>query len=259
MKASIPYGYVYEVINLVNGKTYVGQRMLKHDKSWRQYLGSGKAIMAAVEHYGAENFTKRLIAYAWSADELTKIEDAYIVAGWESGKCQYNLGRTPAPDQVRRLPEAVAQERIRKLSEAGKAWAEANPDLTWAARRAAALKEEYEIFAKDKREEVIFLYDSSPSITVVAEKMNVPRRWVRKVLAESNVLRQSRTVPGHNQSEETRKKISDSVKAKNVHLNKKCEVCRVEFRAKRHYRKTCSRKCGHLLGLKTREETNKLR
>lgn len=40
------YGYIYEITNLINGKTYIGQRKMTSDegKVWDDYLGSGKAI-----------------------------------------------------------------------------------------------------------------------------------------------------------------------------------------------------------------------
>lgn len=53
------YGYVYKITNLINGKTYVGQRKIVRDKTWEDYYGSGKLIKQAITKYGKENFFER--------------------------------------------------------------------------------------------------------------------------------------------------------------------------------------------------------
>ena len=77
--AAQPYGYVYEIINTVNGKTYVGSRKLALDRRWRQYMGSGKLIKQAISKYGIENFRKRLIGYAPTPEELVELEGDWII------------------------------------------------------------------------------------------------------------------------------------------------------------------------------------
>lgn len=57
-------GFVYLIINLINGKYYVGSR--KGDPEVgrsKKYMGSGIAITKAIRKYGAENFV-RLIVYS---------------------------------------------------------------------------------------------------------------------------------------------------------------------------------------------------
>lgn len=43
------YFYIYEVTNLVNGKTYIGQHIT--DDLEDGYLGSGKALKAAIKDF----------------------------------------------------------------------------------------------------------------------------------------------------------------------------------------------------------------
>ena len=53
------YGYIYETTNLINNKKYIGKRTSK--KFLPNYLGSGVLITKAIEKYGKENFTVKLI------------------------------------------------------------------------------------------------------------------------------------------------------------------------------------------------------
>ena len=61
------YGYIYLIVNNVNGKTYVGKRKL-YNKKWNEdgYMGSGKHLKSAQKKYGIENFEKFLITYTSS-------------------------------------------------------------------------------------------------------------------------------------------------------------------------------------------------
>jgi len=69
------YGYIYETTNLINGKKYIGQSRGKF-KSW--YLGSGKIIKKAIDKYGKENFSIKLLKYAKTKKELNILEKELI-------------------------------------------------------------------------------------------------------------------------------------------------------------------------------------
>jgi len=127
-----PYGYVYEIINLINGKTYVGSRKLSLDRYWRQYMGSGKLIKQAILKYDAEHFRKRFIAYAPTAEELYELETDWIIGQQLKGLAQYNLfvGGHAGGDTFSKLKSKTLEEVRRKQSEGmvrhfasgGKSW-----------------------------------------------------------------------------------------------------------------------------------------
>jgi group I intron endonuclease len=71
-----PYGFIYITTNLINGKKYIGQKMFRI--SWQDYLGSGKYFLKAVKKYGKENFSREIIAIAYSKEELDKLEIEFI-------------------------------------------------------------------------------------------------------------------------------------------------------------------------------------
>ena len=127
-----PYGYVYEIVNLVNGKTYVGSRKLSLDRYWRQYMGSGKLIKQAILKYGAEHFRKRFIAYAPTAEELYELETDWIIGQQLKGLAQYNLfaGGHAGGDTFSKLKSKTLEEVRRKQSEGLKQYF-ANGGVQW--------------------------------------------------------------------------------------------------------------------------------
>jgi hypothetical protein len=61
---------------LVNGKIYIGQ---KHSKKFiRSYLGSGRAIILAIKKYGKENFKVRVLHTCYKGKCLNRWEIYYI-------------------------------------------------------------------------------------------------------------------------------------------------------------------------------------
>ncbi len=53
--------YVYIVVNLINGKKYIGMSINKKPQFKENYYGSGKLIKQAIVKYGKENFKKEII------------------------------------------------------------------------------------------------------------------------------------------------------------------------------------------------------
>ena len=75
---------VYKTINLVNGKHYIGAHTGERNDA---YLGSGKALKAAIRKYGIENFKREILFEVASADAMYAKEAELVVLGPES----YNL------------------------------------------------------------------------------------------------------------------------------------------------------------------------
>lgn len=86
-----PYGYVYKITNNINSKTYIGQRKLSLDKSWRQYMGSGVLLRQAIDKYGSENFSKTFIGYEYTIEDLNELEILYINSQKLINKAEYNI------------------------------------------------------------------------------------------------------------------------------------------------------------------------
>lgn len=79
---------VYKVINLVNGKYYIGVH--KSNNANDDYMGSGPLIKKAINKYGRENFKKEILfEYDNETDAYSK-ERELLDGIWSDSNC-YNL------------------------------------------------------------------------------------------------------------------------------------------------------------------------
>lgn len=86
--------YIYEIRNLINGKTYIGQHTLRKGRSIKTdvYYGSGILINAAQRKYGLKNFEKRVIIQGhFSKEQINRFERCMIACQRLCGKAEYNL------------------------------------------------------------------------------------------------------------------------------------------------------------------------
>ena len=70
------YYFIYETTNNINGKKYIGQH--ETDNLDDGYIGSGSAFKEAVKKYGKKNFTRVILQYAYSTEELNELEAYYV-------------------------------------------------------------------------------------------------------------------------------------------------------------------------------------
>ena len=121
----IPYGYIYETINAVNGKKYIGKH--KSGIFDSTYVGSGVALKEAVRKYGKENFNTTILSpvdgvptVCYSLEELNSSERFYInYFNCVSSDDFYNMSYGgDGGDIIPCLTSDRITERNRKISEA---------------------------------------------------------------------------------------------------------------------------------------------
>ena len=81
-------GYVYKIVNRINGKWYIGS----HDGSNKNYMGSGIALRAAIEKHGIENFEKSILYEENNIDLIRESEELILnMLDAASDPMSYNL------------------------------------------------------------------------------------------------------------------------------------------------------------------------
>lgn len=83
------YHLIYKITNTINGKIYIGKHSTKNPCD--DYMGSGKAVQAAIKKYGIDNFTKEIIYYCSSEKEAYQKEAEIVNESFVNSKNTYNL------------------------------------------------------------------------------------------------------------------------------------------------------------------------
>ena len=69
-------GYIYKITNTVTGKIYVGKRQKSYFDKY--YWGSGTYIKNSIAKYGIENFSREIIEWCTTVNELLAKEQFWI-------------------------------------------------------------------------------------------------------------------------------------------------------------------------------------
>lgn len=72
--------YVYKVTNKLNGKFYYGQHTTSNLDDG--YMGSGQMLKMAFKKYGIENFSKKILKFCNSTEELDIVERRLVSPSW---------------------------------------------------------------------------------------------------------------------------------------------------------------------------------
>ena len=182
------YGYIYLIVNNVNGKTYVGKKCLRN-KSWNEdcYMGSGKHLKYAQKKYGIENFEKFLICYTTSKDDANKKEKFWIAEYRSRGKAEYNIANGGDGGDIRKGYKSSLETR-KKLLEA------------WQKR-----KEEGWTFSEETLQRMSDAKKGKHASEETRKKMSEARKGPKNCNY------------GKSFSEETKRKMSEARKNKNLH------------------------------------------
>ena len=115
-------GYVYEWVNKINGKWYIGS----HDGSNPNYTASGKLINRAFKKYGMENFTRHVF---YCEDFREQEELALLRKDAMNDSNSYNLTNVAKSwDHISWKGIKKSEETRRRMSESAKG--RKRPDLS---------------------------------------------------------------------------------------------------------------------------------
>lgn len=84
-------GFIYITINLVNGKKYIGSKLLSGKKP-EYYLGSSNCLYYAIQKYGIDMFQRVILEVVKNKENICEAEEYwldYFPVG--TSKCFYNI------------------------------------------------------------------------------------------------------------------------------------------------------------------------
>lgn len=134
-EGKLPYGFIYVITNLVNGKRYIGKKQMKSVKKlkplkgkknkrhfdietdWKTYTSSSNELNQDLNDLGKDNFKFEIIYLCDSKFELAYYEakkqfeaDVLLKEGFYNGIINCRIGR--APDALLKKLAQNEQERI---------------------------------------------------------------------------------------------------------------------------------------------------
>ena len=203
--------YIYEIRNLINNKTYVGQRKCPKDKTPEtdDYMGSGELIRKAIKKYGLKNFIKTILEDGIKTKKETDEREIYWIGKYkEEGKCEYNISTGGTGGNLgEEVIEKQRQTKIRMFQE--------HPELR--EKTSSAMKKVFE--DPSMREKLSIAHKEAMNREEVKEKCR--ESHLGKKLTEEHRKNLSKAMKGKNTwsknykvSDETREKIRDAMKGR---------------------------------------------
>ena len=230
------YGIIYKTTNTINGKIYVGQHKTQIIDDG--YVGSGKLIRRSIEKYGAENFIREVLEVVYSREEAGVREEFWIreldatnpAIGYNI--TQYAWGGQPHTDESRtkistahtgRVLSEETKQKMRKPKSA-----EAKQNMQESQQAAGHVKRSQNkkwFHCPDSGESGQYAENEQPNGWILGRgKVNYTKQ---RVFSEAGLeaLRKnakdparrekvSKTLAGHAVSDQTKQKISNSLKSK---------------------------------------------
>lgn len=81
--------FIYKTINTINNKIYIGIHKTKNLNDG--YLGSGKILLLAIKKYGKENFSREILEYFNSEQEMSLHEEFIVDSDFVDRGDTYNI------------------------------------------------------------------------------------------------------------------------------------------------------------------------
>lgn len=122
---------VYRTTNLVNGRYYIGKHIIR--RAGGSYLGSGKALLAAIRKYGRANFVCEIIFEAFDKSGMDWAERELVVTSYNDplsynikpggeggsgfGEANSFFGRKHTDESIKQMRAANAGKRLSVATE----------------------------------------------------------------------------------------------------------------------------------------------
>jgi len=182
---------IYKTTNNCNGKYYIGQHIT--DNLDDGYIGSGVAMLKAIKKYGKDNFTRVILCYGDSQEDLNELEELAVDMSVVNDPMSYNL-MTGGGSCGKR-----GKETRKKMSEVKKG--EKNPNKGRTHTPEARQKMSEANKGNTRMLGKTFSQETRQKMSEAKKNMSLE---TRKKISEAN--------KGKTLSQETRQKLSDATK-----------------------------------------------
>lgn len=113
---------IYQIINKLNGKKYIGIHSGEESDMMKKYFGSGKLLIQAYEKYGKENFSYKILYYCKSRDDVLNKEKEILTEDIvKDRENYYNItrggGAPPSWLGKKHSKETIEKCRISKIGD----------------------------------------------------------------------------------------------------------------------------------------------
>lgn len=220
--------YIYKTTNLLNGKIYIGLSTQSIEESI-SYIGSGTRFSEAVQYHGKENFAKEILQQCTSIDTLRRAE-IYWIKRLNSTDRSIGYNLSPGGD----LCSTEARKAIHKYSIEGQLL-KSFDSIEWAVNEIND-KNIYRKNVRENRPIKGYWYSTTPLTKQQVIKKHSLYEERKKINAKkgankrySNIVYKSaqakhmrkirKLVKEHTRSEETKRKISNTIKGYKWYYN----------------------------------------
>lgn len=200
---------VYITTNLVNGKQYVGDHSTENIND--SYIGSGLLLKKSIKKHGKEKFKKEILEICKSKQEAFDKQEKYINFFNTLKPSGYNI----SPKGGHNVKNCFSEESKRKISKSLKKAYKENPELIKNLSEKATgrkLSEEIKTSLKGRK-------SHRKGLSLIDEygnKSEEIRKKLKKPKTEEHRKKLSEIKKGVNMLEETKTKISNSLKGRNI-------------------------------------------
>lgn len=203
------YGYIYKITNNTNGKIYIGQH--KSNTLDETYWGSGILLKQAINKEGINNFSREILEWCDSKERLNQQEIYWI----------FKLN-SMNPDIGYNLTKGGGGAPGAKLSD------ETKVKISQSKTGKKHSQESIEKMCKTIREKG--LHKGSKNGHYGKRFTQEQKQHFSEIYKKSQGVKNSPRFKGHSHSEESKRRISESVKKRRFNFN--CKICGEPFEAK---------------------------
>lgn len=214
--------YIYKIINIINGKIYVGQRKSKViPENDIKYFGSGVVIKSSIKKYGKDNFEKEIIEICnsininereifWICKLNSMLPNGYNLTEGGDGFRGMKFSQEHKINLSKAIKKSITPERRKMMSEVAKNRVDSME--TRAKKSKSFLGRKHSEETKNKLRELNLGKVPTLSTRVLWSKQRKGREaWNKgKLSSEESKLKSSLAHTGIKLSEITRERISKS-------------------------------------------------